>query len=316
MYSTLRLCPSALLLLATLTSSILLTSCGSAVYRPMTETASAPSAPDAGMNQAMTEQRGADDGAASKSAATLAAEVPQSPPQLIKTANLSLTVDSIETALTQVKAIVQQQQGELFGLQDQAPTETNGRHTADIQLRLPQAKLEAALQALKALGTLQNQSITAEDVSTQLVDYQARLRNLRRSEATLLSIMERSGSVGDVLKVAQELSNVRNSIEQIDAQLKTLQNRVAYSTVNLSLAEAIQAFPPTVSVQTQLQEAWESATHSIGELTVNLLQLGIWLLVYSPYWALLLGGALLIHSRWRSRQSTATAPQSDPPAST
>lgn len=67
------------------------------------------------------------------------------------------------------------------------------------------------------MGTVENQMITAEDVSDQLVDVQARLRNLRKSEEMVLKIMERSGSVGDVLKAANELSTIRESIERIDA---------------------------------------------------------------------------------------------------
>jgi hypothetical protein len=74
------------------------------------------------------------------------------------------------------------------------------------------------------LGTVENRNITAADVGDRLVDFQARLTNLQKTEANLQKIMARAGSVRDVLSFAQELSNVRETIEQIDAQLKTLQN--------------------------------------------------------------------------------------------
>jgi len=41
-------------------------------------------------------------------------------------------------------------------------------------------------------------SLTAEDVTTQLVDGEARLRNLRRQESILQKIMDRSGSIPGV----------------------------------------------------------------------------------------------------------------------
>jgi DNA repair ATPase RecN len=91
-----------------------------------------------------------------------------------------------------------------------------------MKIRIAQDKLETILDALAKLGTVQRRNLSAEDVTNQLVDIQARLRNLQQMEASLLQIMKRSGSVGDVPKVAKELSDVRESIEQIDAQLVNL----------------------------------------------------------------------------------------------
>lgn len=248
--------------------------------------------------------------------ANVSSDVPRSQPQLVKTADLVISVESVEASLDAVQQIIQQQQGDLLGLQDSAPTNDRSHHTATIQIRVAQTRLESALQALKALGTVQRQSISAEDVSDQLVDYQARLRNLKKTEETLLEIMERSGEVGDVLKVAQELSNVRNSIEQITAQLSNLQNRVNFSTINLSLQETIANLPPQRSTETQVQETWNQATRSLGAFTVDLLQLGIWLLVYSPYWLVLAGIGLITYSRLKPRQPNLSTQNIDPPSST
>jgi Domain of unknown function (DUF4349) len=212
---------------------------------------------------------------------------PKSQPQLIKTANLQVTVKSVVSSLEQVRAIAQQHQGDILNLSDQIPTDNNSHRTASVQIRVPQAKLDDAIKALKALGNLDSQSITAEDVSTQLVDSQARLKNLRRTEETLLEIMGRSGGINDVLKVSQELSSVRTQIEQIAAQLTALQNQVAYSSIRLSLVEVTASVRSQPAVGVQINNSWESATQSFGKLTVDLLQLGIWLMVYSPYWLVL-----------------------------
>ncbi|MCY7286007.1 MAG: DUF4349 domain-containing protein, partial [Cyanobacteria bacterium CAN_BIN43] len=145
------------------------------------------------------------------------------------------------------------------------------------------------------------QSITAEDVSTQLVDSQARLKNLRKTETTLLEIMGRSGGVSDVLKVAQELSNVRNQVEQITAQLTALQNQVAYSSIQLNLVEVSVSGRSQPAVGAQLNNTWESAASSFGKFTVDLLQLGIWLMVYSPYWLVLGAIATFGYTRFTAR---------------
>lgn len=274
-----------------LMASAVLASCASAPQTSATSGAPA-SAP---MNEALSQN------AVGKMADTSASPAPISQPQLIKTATLQITVKSITTSIDQVKAIAQQQQGDILNLSDEIPTDGNSHRTASLQVRVPQAKLDAALQALKALGSLDRQSITAEDVSTQLIDSQARLKNLRKTEATLLEIMGRSGGVSDVLKVAQELSNVRNQVEQITAQLTALQNQVAYSSVQLNLVEVTASVRSQPAVGAQISNTWESATSSFGKFTVDLLQLGIWLMVYSPYWLLLGAIATFGYTRFKSR---------------
>ncbi|MGD2181528.1 DUF4349 domain-containing protein [Lusitaniella coriacea] len=224
---------------------------------------------------------------------------PQRPSQLIKTAHLDLVVNSISETLPKVSEVAKQQQGDIFSLQNQQPKNRGSRHSASITLRVPQSKLETTLQALSQLGTVQRQNISAEDVSNQLVDSQARLRSLRQAENTLLKIMERSGSVGDVLKVAQELKNTRVQIEQIDAQLKDLRDRVAFSTVTLNLEAATISLPPEQALGLQLSQTWKSASYSVESFTTNLLKIGIWLLTYSPYLAILTVAIWLSSARLR-----------------
>lgn len=241
--------------------------------------------------------------------------MPQAQPQMVKTAQVAIKLPSVKAGLDRIRAIATQQRGDVIGLQDQAPTEPGLRHTAFLQLRIPQQNLDATLKALATLGSVESQSISAEDVSTQLVDYGARLRNLRNTEEMLLKIMNRSGSVGDVLKVAQELSNVRSSIEQIDAQLKDLQSRVAYSVVSVNLEEAVASVPQQQPLTVQLKDSWEQATHSVGGFTTGLLKLCLWLTAYSPYWVTLAIAAIFLYRHFHpSTEPTATVP-SEPPTS-
>lgn len=233
---------------------------------------------------------------------TQAAPVSRPRPQLIKKASMTVIVNSVDKSIDSVSQIINKQQGDLIGLQEQQPTRNSSRHTASIELRVPQNSLESTLEELAKLGTVENRNIAAEDVGDRLVDFQARLTNLRKTEANLQKIMDRAGSVRDVLSVAQELSNVRQSIEQIDAQLKNLQNQVAYSAIALNLEAAVSSSSPQRAVGSQIQETWNNSTNSFGAFTVGLLKLGIWLMVYSPY-LLILAAGIYSFSRWRRTQS-------------
>ncbi|AFY40775.1 DUF4349 domain-containing protein [Nostoc sp. PCC 7107] len=227
-----------------------------------------------------------------------AAPLTRARPQLIKKAAIKIVVNSVDKSIDAVSQIIAKQQGDLIGLNERQPTKENSRHTASIQLRVPQNSLEATLEELAKLGTIESRNITAEDVGDRLVDFQARLTNLRKTEANLQKIMDRAGSVRDVLSVAQELSQVRQSIEQIDAQLKSLQNQVAYSTITLNLEAAVSSTSPQRAVGSQIQETWNNSTQSLGSFTVGLLKLGIWLMVYTPYLLILAAGVYGV-IRWR-----------------
>jgi len=301
----------------TLSSAIALPSCGSPPPNA-TGGAASPSSRENQFAESAPPPPSAAQRAAggSKTAAVpkKAAETPATRPQLIKKAELSVVVKSIDATTKSVTNIVEKQQGDILGFQNQKPPDSSVRQTASVEIRVPQERLETTLEALAKLGTVENRALTAEDVTEQLVDSEARLRNLRKSEEMVLKIMERSGSVGDVLKASQELSNIRESIERIDAQLKSLRNQVAYSTISLTLEAAVSAQQtPEPSLGLRVQETWGKATHSVGELTLGLFGLGIWLLAYSPYF-LLIAAAAYGFKRFKKQQSVRKIQEPKPPA--
>ncbi|MEO0409788.1 MAG: DUF4349 domain-containing protein [Cyanobacteria bacterium P01_A01_bin.135] len=221
--------------------------------------------------------------------------VPTAAPQLVKRASLALRVDAVADSLDALGTIARAQQGDILNL------EGSGDRRATLHLRIPYDRLEAALEAIADLGQVTQRHISAEDVSTQLVDLEARLRNLRKTEEMLLGIMERSGDMGDVLQVTQEISQVRGSIEQLDAQRQQLRNRVRYSMVTVTLEAAIASPTAPMAIRDELDQTWQRATLSFRHVSVSLLKLALWLLVYSPYLGvLLLVGTGLYYLRRRT----------------
>jgi len=231
--------------------------------------------------------------------------VPAGRPQLIKRASLTLDVTSIDEQLADISQLIAVEQGDILDLRDREPTPR--LRSAFLRIRVPQSRLDSLIERLSEVGTVESRTLTAEDVSTQLVDLQARVRNLRKSEEALLDIMDRSGSIGDVLEVSRELSNVRQQIEQLDAQYKNLQTQVSYATLELTLQEPVSATSTSPkSLGQTLGRTWRSATGSVAELTTGLLQLGLWLLAYSPYLAVVTLAATLGYRSIRRPRSGET----------
>ncbi|NJL46318.1 MAG: DUF4349 domain-containing protein [Leptolyngbyaceae cyanobacterium SM2_5_2] len=238
------------------------------------------------------------------------ADIGQPTPQLVRQASLVLLATNLDKTVADVQTIVGDAEGDLLSLQDYRSPEGTA-HQITMTLRVPQARLEDVIDRIRPLGTVQQQTLTAADVSTQLVDLSARLKNLRQSEAALLKIMDRSGEISHVLEVARELSTVRESIERLAAQQQTLQRQVAYAQIDLTLQSPVAAVPPLRPVQETLNHTWQTATQSVKAFTVSGLKLGLWLLAYSPYLVLLAilgyGGYRL----WARRALIATSVESE-----
>ena len=229
-------------------------------------------------------------------------ELPQKKPQLIKKARITVIVDSLDKSVDAVEQIINRQNGYLLSLDETQLDNSFERPSATVKMRIPQNLLETTLNQLAELGNVQNRSISAENVGDQIVDFQARLSNLRRTESNLQKIMDKSGSVKDILSVAQELSNVREKIERITAQLKSLQDRVAYSTITLYLRAAVSSTGNQPGLPSQIQDTWNNSTRSLGSFTVGLMKLGIWLIVYTPYLLILAAAGYFLKRKFRSRR--------------
>ena len=221
-------------------------------------------------------------------------------PQLIKKASLSLRVNSIEDSIKQIREITREQEGDILSLTNRSNrkgTDSESYRSSRLrsqstflELRVPQSRFDSAVDALAEIGDIEDRSIETEDVSSQLVDLQARISNSQQSEVALKEIMSRSGEIADVLEVSRELSRVRQEIEQMKAAQKSLQTQVRYSTVSVSLESAIAQSYNQPAFTTQLANTWRASTASVGNFTTDLIQVGLWLLLYSPYIAILLCG--------------------------
>jgi hypothetical protein len=220
--------------------------------------------------------------------------------QIARTAGMSLIVPDVERAISSVSATARAQGGEMLSLDDETPTQPGVLHTAHVEIAVPELRFEPTLAALGKLGGVQSRSVGAEDVSTQIVDGQARLRNLRSTESDLLKIMSRAGKIDDVLAVENQVSATREQIEQLDAEVQALQHRVAMSTVAVDLQDEAPAPSASVGIGAQIASSWAAALGSVKAFTVAIIGGLLWIVAYGPYvLGIALAGGIVAASRRR-----------------
>jgi len=152
---------------------------------------------------------------------------------LVRTGTFSLEVDDVDASLTKLTNLMKSQGGYVSGSYRYTDTSTP---YLTVTFRVPAASFDAAVLALRAEGTVLSEQISTYEVTMQLVDLEARLRNLRASEAALLTLMARATSVSDVLAVQTQLTAVRSDIESYDAQRAAIADQVAMTTISVTIS--------------------------------------------------------------------------------
>jgi hypothetical protein len=225
---------------------------------------------------------------------------------MARKASVHLIVGDVERALAELAAIGRNAGGDVTKLDDQRPASRTERHTADATLVVPATRLDSSVRAIDRLGGVASETIAAEDVTDQLVDNGARLRNLRRTEGDLLKIMDRSGKVGEVLAVENELGDVRDRIERLDAETHALAARVATSEIDLHLEDAATAVVAEPSASARLANAWHGAWHASRDAAIGLLARFFYLIAFAPYWltAFAIAGVAVVQARRRMHVAT------------
>lgn len=108
-----------------------------------------------------------------------------------------------------------------------------------ITVRIPAEEFDGFLQELdEGKGfSVTRRSVSTEDVSEQYYDIQVRIESARLEVARLEELMGKAENVSDVISVQQALSDATYRLESLLGQLKGMDSRIQYSTLEISLVE-------------------------------------------------------------------------------
>lgn len=212
--------------------------------------------------------------------------------KIIYDSQVDLVVDSVDPVAKKVAVLVQDARG--FIAEMSVTGSPGSRRSMHWRIRIPVERFDSFVDGVVALGELERNNRTSQDVTEQYYDLEARIKNKRVEEQTLNKILqERSGKLEDVLKIEIELSRVRGEIEQFEGKIRLLENLSSLATVTLDVREREKYAPPPPAVadfSTQVARTWSDSL-------LSLLNLGKALVLWSVSWAiwipfLLVGGLL------------------------
>jgi len=106
----------------------------------------------------------------------------------------------------------------------------------NINIRVPSERLDEALDNIKEGAVeIQYENRSGEDVTSQYVDLDSRLKVLRTTEENFLEILDDADNTEDTLAVYAQLRQIQTEIEVIEGQMKYYRESAALSSVSVTL---------------------------------------------------------------------------------
>ena len=152
---------------------------------------------------------------------------------IIRTAELSVTVEQVAQAAKSAEAIAKKAGGYV------ETSIVSGQTEAHVRMRVASDRLGAALDELAALGSEESRYVRSRDVTGEVIDTRAALRNKKALRDRLRKLLDRAESVKDVLLIEEQLARIQTEIDASEGRLKSLQGQIRLARVDLTLERKV-----------------------------------------------------------------------------
>ncbi len=150
-------------------------------------------------------------------------------------------------------------------------------------IRIPKENIDSFRSRLKELGNITEESSTKEDVTKYYRDTQSRLELVTSKEKRLLALLENAEIIEDIIAIESELTNTIYEKEILQGDLKSMDDKIDYSTVNLELIE-VRNYSNVDKVDSTLGKRINTAfSDSLFSFKVAVENFIIWFVFALPY---------------------------------
>jgi len=224
----------------------------------------------------------------------------EAPPErkIIYTAHVDLHVANLDEARGKLDALLAEVKG--YVSKSDESGRTGGTRAGTWKVRVPVPAYHDFLARVQGLGELISKTSDAQDVTEEVVDTEARLKNLRAEEAVLDRLLrEKAQSTADLLAFRKQISDVREQIERHQARLDTLSRLTAMTTIEIVMREDKPYVPDSApSFGTSLGRTFGDSVDSLEKLGKGLVLALVALAPWSP---------LIVIGLWLLRRPIRTA---------
>jgi hypothetical protein len=159
---------------------------------------------------------------------------------VITTGYVTVVAESPVEASAEAARITEAAGGRVDARTETAATEGNDGN-ATLTLRIPSDTLSDTLEKLKALGDVEEVSLSSSDVTTEVQDLDARISALSASVDRLTALLATATDTDILIKLESAISERQGTLESMEAQQRSLADQVSMSSVQLNLVSPANA---------------------------------------------------------------------------
>lgn len=163
---------------------------------------------------------------------------------------------------------------------------------ASFTCRIPSAKLDSFLNTVDGIGNVTSSYKQQKDVTLSYVDTEARITSLQTEYDRLIELLAEAENIDTIISLEERLSEVRYQLESYKSQLRTYDNLIDYSTVEIYASEVKRVTSPEEkTVWARIQSEFDDNLYSVW---VGLQNFFVWFIANIPYFAVIAVIAIVI----------------------
>ncbi|NCB94232.1 MAG: DUF4349 domain-containing protein [Clostridia bacterium] len=190
--------------------------------------------------------------------------------KLIKTVSLSMETKEFDTMKQEMEKSISSFGGYIEYSNFDAPQGGNSYRYYSITVRVPSDKLDGFVESAGKLGTVTNKSESVEDVTLNYVDMTAHKESLQVEYDRVTKLLEQAEDLDQILALESKLSDLRYEIDSYESQLRTYDNLIDYSTVNIYISEVEYEKETADTIGSRIKNGFSSSLYSVRDFFVNL----------------------------------------------
>ena len=215
-----------------------------------------------------------------------------------KTGAINFLVRDIDSAVDSVEVVNMKYSGVVTNIYDYG---RGNERSVQLTVKVPVESFEKYYEELRELdGEVTYANIGSNDLTEQYIDITSRLENLKSVESQLVGILKGASSVQDILAVQKELNSVRGDIESYEAQKRYFDNQTDYSYISLTFNIDKEGLNISDEPWKPLGE-FRVALNALVYILKALVNVGVWVLVFSPIVLIPVGIVLYVSKRKRTK---------------
>ena len=203
-----------------------------------------------------------------------------------ETSNLNKTRQLIANAVVSLKGYIS----------NDNTSESGNRTENSLTVRVPADKTDSLITVIESNASkIDYKSIDVQDVTEQFIDLDTRMKTKKEVETRYRELLTRATSVEEILKIEEQIGNIRTEIESAEGRLRYLSHQVQYSTLNVTFYEK----KPDFGFWRKMDKAFRNGWNSLLWLFIGIANL--WAIILFAVLAVTLAAHLVKRNRARKQ---------------